>query len=198
MKVVQLDQKSNDWLLWRQTGLGSSDAAAILGLSKWTTAEELWAQKVGQAENKRNNSAMQRGVRLEPKAREIYEKIMGWKVEPICCVHDQYGWLKASLDGWNSELRLVVEIKAPNKDDHREALNGKVPLHYQPQVDHLLLVSDGLQAHYVSYNPNFKDAEHLAIVPWLPKKDRLERLFRAESTFWDHVRTRTPLSSEAA
>lgn len=202
MKIVNLAQQSKDWLLWRQAGLGSSDAPAIVGKSKWTTARQVWEEKVSQREGgvreKKESSggntnwAMRRGTRLEPVARDLYEQLMGWEVKPLCCVHDQYPWLKASLDGFNPALGLVIEIKAPNKDDHGLALRGDVPEHYKPQVDHLLLVSEAQRLHYVSYNPGFATHEQLAIVTWLPTRQRLQELFEAEQQFWTCVEMRTP------
>lgn len=37
-----------EWLSIRQKGIGGSDAAVVLGLSKWKTPFELWLEKTGQ------------------------------------------------------------------------------------------------------------------------------------------------------
>ena len=38
-----------EWLQLRHSGLGGSDAAAVLGLSKWTSSYGLWLNKTGRA-----------------------------------------------------------------------------------------------------------------------------------------------------
>lgn len=36
-----------EWLALRRQGIGGSDVAAILGLSKFKTQQELWMEKTG-------------------------------------------------------------------------------------------------------------------------------------------------------
>lgn len=190
MKILKLDQGSQDWLRWRETGLGSSDAPIILGVSPWATPKELFERKLKIRIPQRTNSAMQRGKDLEPEIRKIYEDLFGYKVEPICGIHDTIPWLKVSLDGWNEERKIAIEIKAPNKDDHLCSLGGKVPEKYLPQCDHQLLVSNGNCLHYISYNPRFPKHEELAIVKHLPNSKALEALLEAEKEFWSWIENR--------
>lgn len=41
-----LSHARTDWLAWRRTGIGASDVAAILGLSRWATPYQVWLSKV--------------------------------------------------------------------------------------------------------------------------------------------------------
>lgn len=43
-----VEMSREEWLLSRQKGIGGSDAAVVLGLSKWKTPFELWLEKTGQ------------------------------------------------------------------------------------------------------------------------------------------------------
>jgi putative phage-type endonuclease len=138
-------------------------------------------------QGKADNGAMARGRRLEPVAGEVYEALMGWRVPPLCCVHDEHDWLKASLDGYNADRNLAVEIKAPNKDDHSQALAGEVPEKYLAQVHHLLLVSGAGLLHYVSYSEYFPDSKKLAVVDVPRDEEVIQALFEAEKEFWDKV-----------
>ena len=47
MKVVDLNQRSEEWLQWRSKGVTASDIPIILGLSPYKTRWQLWAEKVG-------------------------------------------------------------------------------------------------------------------------------------------------------
>ena len=41
----------DEWLRYRNMGIGGSDVAALLGISKWKSALELWLEKTGQTDN---------------------------------------------------------------------------------------------------------------------------------------------------
>lgn len=192
MRILTLEQRSPDWLAWRNTGLGSSDAAAIVGLSPWASAEKVLKQKVAaflgqKAESKRDNGAMARGRRLEPIAVAIYEELMGWQIPAVCGTHETHDWLKVSLDGYNAERSLIAEVKAPNKDDHALALAGGVPDKYIPQLLHQYLVSGAKTCHYISFSDYFEKSKRLAVVPFTRDEEMIAALFTAEKTFWDSV-----------
>lgn len=192
MKILHLEQRSPDWLTWRNIGLGSSDAAPIVGLSPWSTARKVLSQKVAallgqEIACKKDNGAMARGRRLEPKAIAVYEEWMGWKVPAVCGVHDEHEWLKVSLDGWNAEHSLFVEVKAPNKDDHALALAGGIPEKYIPQLVHQYLVSGARTCHYISYNDYFRPSVQVAVVPFARDEEMIASLFAVEEEFWQLV-----------
>ncbi len=191
MKIIDLEQKSPDWLRWRKSGIGGSDAPVLVrGEHFRRTVKTLWKEKLEQKSKQLSNSAMARGNALEPVARRMYELLVGRKVESLCCVHDEHEWLKASLDGWIASEQVVVEIKAPKREHHETALLGLPPEEYQPQLDHLLLVTGGRFAHYVSYSNYFAGAEQLAVVKWPRDEKRLRTLFEIEKFFWDCVSSR--------
>lgn len=121
MKIISLDQRSPDWLAWRNAGIGSSDAAAIVGASPWTTANELWIKKsacyhslrkVVPEKSESENSAMARGRRLEPKIAAEYSRLFGWSTTPICGAHDEHSFIKASFDGVSPRDKLAEEMIA--------------------------------------------------------------------------------------
>jgi predicted phage-related endonuclease len=113
----------------------------------------------------------------------MYEDLMGWKVPAACGVHEQYDWLKVSLDGYNPERSLLVEVKAPNKADHAGALEGRVPEKYVPQIMHQYLVSGARHAHYLSYSNYFPEDQKLAVVSVKRDEEMIAELFRAEKIF---------------
>ncbi len=139
---------------------------------------------------------MARGRRLESVALAEYSALMGHAVVPVCCVHDEIDWLKASLDGWNGEKKIVVEVKAPRKEEHELALANGVPVKYRTQTIHQLLVTGAPLLHYVSYNDYFPAHRRLAVVPVLPVREELEALLAALKEFWWHVENRVPPGGE--
>lgn len=217
MKILNLEQRSDDWLTWRAGGIGGSDAAAILGLSPWTTPYALWLSKtLYQAKSspsllnklkkqkavapflkkappgKRDNSAMSRGRRLEPLIARQYCDLMGYEITTPCIVHEEHDWIRSSLDGYNAARNIICEIKAPGAEDHEAALAGAPPMKYQPQCDHNLLASGARLLHYVSYSDWFPPHQQLAICTVYPDPARLNQLFQAEKEFWDLVLSGVP------
>src|SRR5690349_8562125 len=55
-----------EWHALRAGGIGGSEIAAVVGLSKWTSAFELWHRKRGAIGQQAQNEAMEWGSRLEP------------------------------------------------------------------------------------------------------------------------------------
>ncbi len=196
MIVCDLQQGSEGWLKWRGNGLGASEAPVLIhGKHFETTLKDLWEEKVSYVVMKKkpkprkflNSGAMARGQRLEPLARARYEKLTGIQARPICGLHDELEWLKASLDGWVPERGVVVEIKAPNQKAHQGALEGVVPDYYLPQLDHQLLVSGGKVVHYCSYNDYFQGSEQFALVKYPRDEEKLESYLKLAQEFWDCV-----------
>ncbi len=212
MVVVDLQQRGPGGLLWRNKGIGSSDSAVIwYGKHFDRTILDLYHEKVGyvysseeqeninikeqSAEHKKKVSAMNRGSELEPKARELYENLVGLKAPPLCAIHSEYSFIKGSFDGYytTGKTSVILEIKCPNKYDHQGTLDGSVPDKYLPQLDHLLLVSDADFVHYVSYGSYlFKGTDKFAMVKYKRNQERIDDLLAKEINFWHNVQCRVP------
>lgn len=145
-------QGTNEWLEWRRQGIGASDVAAILGVSPWKTARQLWLEKTGREVVETSTHATQRGHWLEVKARAQYELLADCEMPPALVIHPQFPYMRVSLDGWNPELNRVLEIKCPGKADHEAALAGRVPEKYIAQLQFQLFVTGADTAHYFSFD----------------------------------------------
>ena len=47
MRVINLVQRTPEWLEWRALGISASEVAVILGRSPYKTPWRLWAEKTG-------------------------------------------------------------------------------------------------------------------------------------------------------
>lgn len=153
-KLINLEQGSDDWLIWRQAGLGASDAPIVLELSPFKNAYQLWLEKTGLVKAKPPSVAMNHGTVTEPVVRDRYIAETGKQIIPVTAVYDDDDtpYIRASVDGWNAETRHLVEIKCPmSADSHRHAKEGSLPDHYWYQVQHEIAVMDALTCDYVSY-----------------------------------------------
>ena len=179
-------QGSPEWLAYRRQGIGCSDAPVIMRVSPWRSPLELWRIKLGLAVEEEQNDAMRRGVELEPIARALYEAEAGQIVEPALVVHREYEWLRASLDGITLD-GMPIEIKCPGRNAHNDALEGRIPDYYWPQVQHILLAVGVARLDYVSF-----DGANIVIVPVDQDASYQRDLLAAELEFWRSVVNRIP------
>lgn len=192
MQIVSYEQRSQEWLDWRQGGIGASEAAAILGRSPWETAQELWERKLGLRAGPTMNQAMRRGVEFEDEARAFFEDRIGEEFTPLCCQHDEAGFIRASLDGISASMSSGLEIKIPGLKTHQMALAGKVPEYYEIQMQHQMLVTGLEFIWYGSYVPETKTGVYFKVYR---DDEMISELWEAEHDFWQHVIDRRPMYS---
>ena len=194
-------QGSEAWLKWRGRGLGSSDAAVLLGWSPWKTIEQLYEEKLGLWKptfGPQQMSAMQRGKDLEPYIREWYEMHYGkgFRFPDAIATYPENEYLRTSFDGINRDFPnpdgtkgRLIEIKAPNKKDHAGAMLGEIPEKYEPQCQWHLLVAMIPWGDYVSRGSDGTNA----VVPFATDAVMQQELRKRAEIFRKHVETRTPI-----
>lgn len=187
MGRIAFAQSGAEWLEWRRSGIGGSDAPIIMGVSPWMTPLELWRIKLGMGPDVQLNDAMRRGLEMEPVARAFYEAHTGNVVQPAFLVHPKHEWLHGSLDGLSFDGDLATEIKCPGRSIHEEAREGHVPGRYWPQLQHYLMISGALVLDYWSF-----DGAEGVLIPVEPDKLYQEELFEKEQAFWRCVIDRKP------
>lgn len=103
MSVLSDDR--TDWLAWRREGIGASDVAAIVGLSKWASPMSVWADKTGLITDDEDNDFMEYGRRAEPMlAGYFHDRTELYVIEPqFRAVHPDLPHHRATLDGFAAE-----------------------------------------------------------------------------------------------
>lgn len=66
-----------EWLKYRESGIGSSEVATILGLNPWETPYQLWRRKTGQDAPKEQTFAMKAGHYLEDAVSQFWHDATG-------------------------------------------------------------------------------------------------------------------------
>ena len=188
-------QGSDAWLNFRHKHIGASDAPVVMGVSPWKTAYALWHEKIQPYQPPNfTNPAMEKGSRLEPKIRAIYELQTGREAPPAVVEYAELPFLSASLDGYNEADNFIVEIKYVGVDMWR-AIDGKkrVPAHYAPQVQMQLLVTGAKACDFVAYND---DIDKITIVEVKPDLEYIKIMVGELKRFWECVKKKTapPLS----
>lgn len=141
-------QAREDWLAARRRGIGGSDAAAVLGMSRWKSPLQVYLEKRGESAGAPDNEPMLWGRLLEPVIRQQYAERTGREVlvPGSIMAHPRHDWMLANLDGITTDRR-VIEIKTARTDhDWGEPGTDEIPGHYLLQVQHYMAVTGFLVA----------------------------------------------------
>lgn len=76
---INLDGRRKVWLKERETCITATDVAKILGISKYGSAIDVYAEKIGEAIPSEPTEPMRRGLQLEPAILRIY----GEEIAPV-------------------------------------------------------------------------------------------------------------------
>lgn len=183
-EVIELEQRSQEWLDFRKKHIGASEAPIIMKESPWKTPRQLWLEKLDLSNKPSYTSkAMQRGIDLEDKARQQYMEMAGVEVYPLVARSKQYPFMMASYDGISKDRSKIVEIKCPGEDDHEKAKNKEIPRKYLYQLIQQMIVVDADAIDYFSY----RSADDVALVSIHMDdfKAEMKNLIKEEKRFWD-------------
>ncbi len=193
--VDTADLPEKEWLEWRRKGIGGSDAAAILGISPFKTARDLYYDKlkiISFQEEESNWVAKQVGHLLEDLVAEIFHVKTGYRVYQVkkMFYHPQYPWMLADVD-YFVELpdgtTAILEIKTTNynaKDHWFKDGERIVPVYYETQGRHYMCVTNIDRVFFCCFYGNNEDE---VIIRELHRDyEYEEELIALESDFWNN------------
>ncbi|MAY48963.1 MAG: hypothetical protein CMH38_03395 [Microbacterium sp.] len=138
-----------EWLALRRTGIGSSDASAILGMSKYASLWSVWLDKTGRAKDEPESEAMMWGKLLEPVIRDELARRLGVAIVESPTLRSlARPWQLYSPDGLIPSLGAVVEIKNASAWLTHE-WDDEIPDHAELQCQHGMAVT-GADGAYVA------------------------------------------------
>jgi putative phage-type endonuclease len=114
-QISTKDMPRDEWLKLRMGGLGGSDVAVALGLSKWKQPIELYYEKRGEMEpdDLSDNNMVQAGIKLEDVVAQWYVEITGLKVQRknFMVFDEEDPFLYANIDRHVVGHNRVLECK---------------------------------------------------------------------------------------
>lgn len=180
--LVNLQQGTAEWLIWRSQGIGASDAPTIMGENPWKSPAQLLKEKC-EGKSGSPNAAMARGTALEPEARKSYESRSGVCVVPACLQSVKHDWLRASVDGLAVNGSTVVEIKCGESVYRKSSTTWKVPDYYVGQLQHILAITHLPSIDFWCYLPGRPEV-HLRVAR---DDGYIQRLLEVEALFWQEI-----------
>lgn len=200
LRLVSTKELSRDaWLNVRKGGIGSSDAAASVGLNPYQSQLELWMVKTGRDANlpkidpHDETSPMYWGTLLEPIVAAHYTKHSGNRVRRVNAVlqhpDPDKAWMLANLDYTvvGASAVQILECKTAGEFGSKLWRDG-VPEYVILQVQHQLAVTNKIAADVCVLVCGQEIRIHR-----IERDDALiNRLIELERKFWHYVETDTP------
>lgn len=195
VKTHTLDRDA--WLEVRKGGIGSSDAAAAVGLHPYKSPLQLWMEKTGRnaslpvVDPHDDQSPMYWGTLLEPIVAAHYTRRTGNRVRRVNAVlqHPEHPWMRANLDREvvGAPDVQILECKTAGLHGARLWRDG-VPEYVQLQVMHQLAVT-GKQAADVAV---LLGGQELQVFRIERDAGMIAQLIELERRFWGQVERDQP------
>lgn len=182
VSTLNLDKK--EWLKYRKSGIGGSDAGAVCGLNPYRTAMQVYQDKISEEIEEMDNEAMRQGREFEDYVAKRFMEATGKKVRCANAMfyNEENPFMLADVDRMVVGENAGLECKTASPYMADKWKDGNIPLSYQIQCYHYMAVSNA-------------DAWYLAVVIYGRefKYYKIERdaaviadLIQIEKTFWEN------------
>ena len=208
MSVI-IPANHEEWLQERKYGIGASDAGAILGMNKWKSNVELWAEKTGQREPEdiSGKPQVQYGHDAEPHIRALFAldhpELQVTYESPYKIIRsDAYPFIFCTPDGdlVDRETGLIggLEIKTTEIMNGRQwaEWNDRIPDTYYAQVCHQMLAAGWefvwlrAQIKYTTRSGEKRAEMREYYINREEVEEDIKALLEAEIAFWEQVQQR--------
>ncbi len=192
-KMSRIDTRKMErkqWLSIRRKTIGGSEAAAIVGLSSYSTPYAVWANKTGRVPDAEDNEAMRQGRDLEEYVAQRWMEATGKTVRRsnVILYNSQYPFAHADIDRSVMGEKAGLECKTTSTLDIKQFHGVDFPEKYYVQCVHYLAIT-GFQRWYLAVLVYGKGFFHFTLER---NQAEIDALMEAEERFWDHVVTDTP------
>jgi len=181
----------------RKQGLGGSDVAAILGLSKWATPLDIYIDKISEeVEEQELTNFQEWGNRLEPLIIEKFTDATGLKcsITNKTFKHPKHQFMLANVDALIPEENAILECKTVNSFGAQEwGIEGtdQIPDYYLTQCIHYAEVLDAAKV-YIAVLIGGND---FRIYQYERNHELGNLIIEKEKTFWEqHIKKEVPPS----
>lgn len=184
-----------DWKDARRKGLGGSDVAAILRLSKYKTPLDIYLEKIDEAPQYPDNPRMKAGRIMENVIAKYWADEYGYKIQRDnkIRIHATHPELIANIDrlivGAGQQRPGVLEVKNTSSFAFKQWEDDGLPLDYYCQVQHYYSVT-GYDWGFVGF---LVDGWDLKSIPVPRDEEFIDNMVFQLLEFWhNHVAVKVP------
>lgn len=181
-----------DWLEYRKSGIGGSDASIICGINRYKSPVELWMEKTDQLPYQEAGEAAYWGTQLESLVRNEFTKRTGIAVKQVhqLLQSEEHPFMLANLDGICEDPihgMCIFEAKTASAYKAGE-WESSIPDAYLLQIQHYMAVT-GYQGTYIAVLIGGNTFRWKFIAR---DEELISILVQLEADFWNHVQSMTP------
>lgn len=185
MKILcsTLNMSREEWLKVRKMGIGGSEAAAIAGLNPWSSAMNVYLDKLTDETEDFDNERMRIGRDLEDYVAERFQEETGIKVRRMnqMLQHYEHDFMLANLDRVIVGEKAFLECKTTGSYSKKDWEEG-IPLHYQLQCLHYMAVTGFTHCYIACLVGNEKFIWHRID----RDEETIQYLIDIEKDFWEN------------
>ena len=186
-----IDMSRDEWLELRRQGIGGSDAAAIVGLDRYRSAFDVYAEKIGLKPEQPDNEAMRQGRDLEDYVASRFCEATEKKVRRRNAIlqHPEHTFMTANIDRWVVGENAGLECKTTSVLNRAKFSQGEYPPNYYVQCVHYMATT-GADRWYLAVLVLNK-AFHVFTIE--RDENEIAALIEAEKHFWtNHIMKQIP------
>ncbi|MGL5330175.1 MAG: YqaJ viral recombinase family protein [Peptostreptococcaceae bacterium] len=176
------DMSREEWLKWRQIGIGGSDASCIAGMNPWRTPVQIYIDKKSDNPNNETSYRMELGNKLEDFVAREFAEQTGKKVRVLNGIlkNDKYPFAMANIDRCIVGEKAFLECKVTNSYAKKEWEEG-VPLHYEIQCLHYMAITGATHCYIAALVGNADFIWHKIE----RDEETISNLMAIEKEFWE-------------
>lgn len=193
-KLIMTVEQAADRIAWeriRNSGIGGSDVACIMGLNPWKSAYALYCEKHGdvEAEDLSNNEYVYWGTVLEQAVADRFAELTGKKVRKCGTLQDEeYEFILANVDRLVVGENAGLECKTANGFKTKEWEGDELPDAYYCQCQWYMMVT-GCEKWYIAC---LIGGNHF-VYKEIPRNESFIEDMRAQAvSFWDNLQNNVP------
>lgn len=192
--AISQDKNPEKWIELRRTGIGGSDAGAIMGMNKYASPLTVYMQKKG-ISGFEGNAATKWGHILEDPIRQETARELDIEICTVPGMYTsiEYDWMNANLDGLCHASHQVTiggrTVEGVGGHEIKTSANGdgfgddEIPDSYYCQVQHYMAVTGLPWFILTAFFLNNKNARHYIITR---NDDFISDLIEKEKDFWEN------------
>lgn len=142
IKISELSSE-NEWLKLRKTGIGGSDAGAIVGMNRFSSSMKVYKDKTTDDIEIQTSESMRVGHDLEEYVAQRFCEATGKKVRRSNYMYrsKEYPWMIADVDRLIVGEDAILECKTTNAWGASKWYDGEIPDSYIMQCFHYMAVT---------------------------------------------------------
>jgi len=183
-KISTAEMSRQEWLQLRKSGIGGSDAGAVIGVNPFCSPMKVFLDKTSNTIEELDSEAVRQGRDLEDYVAQRFMEVTGVKVRRSNFMYRSkaHPFMIADIDRFVVGEDAGLECKTASAYNADKWKDGDIPIHYLLQCYHYMAVT-GKKTWYLAVVILGKEFTYRKLT-W--DDNLIKGLLDAEKFFWEH------------